>query len=145
MFKDHAFPEPVVTPSIRPFWQAANESRFVLEQCVDCRAFCYPPLPMCRTCGSRSRQWADGPTEGTVWSWVTYHKAYFADVEVPYRLAIVELDGGPFLPTYLVEGDGTAPHIGQRVRVTFEKTPGGQSIPVFAAIGEGSTEQGGVG
>ena len=36
----------------RPFWEAANEGRLVIQYCADCDRLQHPPGRTCHVCGS---------------------------------------------------------------------------------------------
>ena len=37
----------------KPFWEAANEGRLVIQNCKACNRLQHPPAPACSQCGSR--------------------------------------------------------------------------------------------
>jgi uncharacterized OB-fold protein len=49
-----------------------------------------------------------------------------------YCIAYVKLDEGVTMMTNIVDCDLDTVKIGQKVKVTFKKTEGGVSMPVFA-------------
>jgi 3-oxo-4,17-pregnadiene-20-carboxyl-CoA hydratase alpha subunit len=38
----------------KPFWDAANEGRLVIQNCKACNRLQHPPAPTCDQCGSRA-------------------------------------------------------------------------------------------
>ena len=75
---------------------------------------------------------------GTVTSWVVFHQKYYAGFadELPYNVAMVQLDEGPCIFTNLVGIANDDIRIGQRVRVTFRDANEQVSIPVFEPVPE---------
>jgi hypothetical protein len=112
-----------------PFWSAARDGRLSLQHCADCGYVRWPAAGVCPECLSRSFTWDDVAGTGTVWSYVVYHRAYARTgiPEVPYNVALVELDCGARLLTRLAEP--TDP--GARVAVAFEEVPEHGLVPVF--------------
>jgi uncharacterized protein len=66
---------------------------------------------------------------GAIWSFVVYHRAFAAELtdEIPYTVAMVELDDGPYLVGRL-EDAGRPPVIGDRVTAVFTETDGVPSV-----------------
>src|SRR5262249_59978488 len=45
-------PAPVPNDLTKPFWDACNERRLVLQHCTACQRLHYPPTQRCTKCGS---------------------------------------------------------------------------------------------
>jgi uncharacterized OB-fold protein len=45
-------PIPVPTDLTKPFWEAANQEKLVVQQCSHCNTLFYPPRERCNSCGS---------------------------------------------------------------------------------------------
>jgi hypothetical protein len=113
-------------PDQGPFWAAAREHRLTAQRCTNCGDLRYPALQICPTCWDRDFEWADVSTEGSIWSYVVYHRAFhpgFKD-ELPYVVAIVEnTDGVRY--TGRVVGRREDVSVGAKVRAVFaDETPG---------------------
>ena len=112
-------------PDQGPFWAAAREHRLIAQRCTNCGALRYPALQICPTCWDRDFEWADVSTEGSIWSYVVYHRAFhpgFKD-ELPYVVAIVEnTDGVRY--TGRVVGRREDVSVGAKVHAVFaDETP----------------------
>jgi uncharacterized protein len=90
---------PDATPGPTPdeesvgFWNALREHRVELQRCTACGRHRFPPMPSCPWCASTGRAVVASVGEGTVYSWVTVHRAFepaWSD-QVPYTIAVVEL------------------------------------------------------
>ena len=62
MMSDRRYPDPMRSPENQPFWDAANEGRFIVQQCRGCGAFQFPYRGFCCHCCLKSirmylRQW----------------------------------------------------------------------------------------
>jgi uncharacterized OB-fold protein len=127
--------KPVPRPSSEstPFWDGAKAHRLMLPRCNSCGRFWFPPSQRCRHCLAADFVWQQAAGLGRIYSFVVYHRVYHPafEGEVPYVVAIVELDEGPRLLTNIV---GTAPEdvrCDARVRVIFEDAGGEAIIPKF--------------
>jgi uncharacterized OB-fold protein len=80
-----------------PFWAALRERTIPLQRCDSCHEVRFPPMPTCPYCGARGATDLDATGRGSVYSWVQVVYPLddrFAD-QVPYTVAVVELDEGP--------------------------------------------------
>ena len=74
---------------------------------------------------------------GTVFSFVTFHRVYrpaFAE-DVPYVVALVELDEGPRLLTNILGISPDEVRCEMAVEVVFDDSDGDVSIPKFRPVG----------
>lgn len=102
----------------RDFWAGLAEGRLVLQQCLDCGAHRFPPMPGCPDCGSIGHRSVTAAGSGTIYSWVVVHRAFdpaFSD-EVPYTVLAVDLDEGPRINARLEKG---MPAFDARVAAVF--------------------------
>jgi uncharacterized OB-fold protein len=139
-----AKPVPVPDEESRPFFEGALEGRLMLRRCPACGAFMWPvggigtPLrPRCVECFSGKLEWAASSGTGTLYSFVLMHQVYdpaFAD-DVPYNIAVVELDEGVRMTTNIVGCPNDELEIGMRVEVTFEQLSEQVALPKFRPAG----------
>jgi uncharacterized OB-fold protein len=113
---------PVDDPVQAPFWAAAREGRFALQQCDTCQAFRWPPSPVCPECLHEPHHWNDAPPTGTVWSVAVYDHAYRREYrpDLPYDVVLVELDAGPRMITNVVGTPIDELVVGQRVTAVYD-------------------------
>lgn len=112
-------PVPTPDPDSAPYWEALREHRLVVQACTACGARRFPPGPSCPWCGELGADLVASEGTGTVYSWVTVHRALdpaFAD-DLPYTLAAVDLDDGPRIVGRLDRD--TPPTIGAPVTPAF--------------------------
>jgi uncharacterized OB-fold protein len=135
---DDAKPRPDLThPDFRPYWQACQESRLVVQSCADCLTVRWPPRPACRACGAQSITWTEVSGLGFLYSWTTiehpYHPAF--EDEVPYTVGVVELyepTGIRFLGTILHDDSGLG--VGDPCRVEFVRVDRELQLPVWRHV-----------
>jgi uncharacterized OB-fold protein len=104
----------------KPFFEAAAAGRLSVQRCDGCGALRWPPLPSCPECRGQDTTWVEVAPSGTVWSFVVYHRAFqrsLAD-QIPYTVAMVQLDDGPYLVGRLAQGE-RKPIVGDRVNAEF--------------------------
>ena len=60
-------PAPVPNELTKPFWDACNERRLVLQICTSCERLQYPPTRRCDECGlADSFEWKEVQGRGTL-------------------------------------------------------------------------------
>lgn len=112
-------PGPVSTPATDTYWTEAGAGQLMIQRCAACGRFQHYPGAICRRCWGTALSWQAARGTGTVWTFTVVgipgHPAWQA--EVPYVLALVELDEGPRLMTNIVGSDRHAVAVGSRVRL----------------------------
>ncbi|TVV76653.1 Zn-ribbon domain-containing OB-fold protein [Sphingomonas solaris] len=113
-----------------PFWEAwAAEERFLLHRCAICGRHDWP-ASCCVEHGLAAMTWVEASGGGVVDTYTVFHRAYTAGLAsaVPYTVAVVRLDEGPYFHTRLVEVAPDAVCTGMRVRV---RRGAGDAFPLF--------------
>lgn len=131
-------PLPVINELNKPFFDGLNNAQLLLQRCTACGHLRYPLAAICPECLNTSSTWERMSGRGKVHSTVVFHQVYndaFAD-QVPYNVAIVELDEGPRLMSNVVGIAPDAVTVEQRVEVVFTKLRDDICIPQFAPVGE---------
>jgi uncharacterized protein len=111
-----------LTDELREAW---IDGTLRFQHCAECGHVRYPPSPRCPECLAPGGEWRPDAGTGTVWSFCVYHHLYHRAFtgELPYRVALVELDSGPRLISNLVDVDDV--RIGMRVTArVVEVRPG---------------------
>ncbi len=122
---------PVPTELSRGFWDGAAAHRLMVPRCEKCDEHFVPPERLCPACGSGLWAYAESAGSGTVTACTVVYRAPSPDFEVPYVVAVVELDEGCALLTNLVLEDPESASIGMRVHVVFLDHADGRALPVF--------------
>ena len=120
-----------------PYWEAAARHELALPRCDECGLVFFPPREFCPGCWSAELSWQPMSGRGTVWTFTEVHVPFYDDTwadDVPYVVAVVELDEGPRLLANIVKPDIDRLAIGDWVEVTFEDRPEGVSLPMFRAV-----------
>lgn len=130
-------PKPLVDVWNKPFWDACRERKLLLQKCRNSQKCFFPPAPVSPFTGKPHWDWIEASGKGELWSWVVFHQIYFDGMrdEVPYPVAMVKLDEGPFLLTNLWDMGSAEPQIGMRLSVRFPGGPDGFVLPQFGPEG----------
>jgi uncharacterized OB-fold protein len=106
-----------------PFWEAACKGELRMQRCGDCGHVRFPPSLLCARCLSEHAEWVKLSGRGTVYSWIVVHQSQHPafNADVPYNVAIIELEEGPRLHTNIIGCTNDQIHIGMPVAVAFEK------------------------
>jgi uncharacterized OB-fold protein len=129
-------PVPRPAPESLPYWQAARGHRLELPRCNACGKFWFPPSQCCPHCLAADFAWTPVSGKGKVFSFVTFHRVYhpaFAR-DVPYVVALVELEEGPRMLTNIV---GVAPEkvaCEMPVKVVFDDVAEDVAVPKFTPV-----------
>jgi uncharacterized OB-fold protein len=132
---------PVPDEIDKPFWDACNEGRLIMQHCGACDRYQYPPESNCRECGSADRLgWRQIQGRGTIYSYGVIHDTPIASLQPdqPFNVAVIDLDECPGI-NVLSHLPGTPVDevpIGAPVELTFVVTPAtGQKVPEWTVVG----------
>lgn len=124
--------KPKLTPQNEHFWMggAAGELRFL--RCGACGTYVHPPSPICPDCLTKDLAPAAVSGRARVATYTLNHQDWVPGSELPYVIAIVEIDEQPSvrLMTNIVNCTPEDVRIGMPVRVVFEQHDD-VYIPVF--------------
>lgn len=117
------------------FWDGCRRRELLVQQCQRCRRT-YWPATSCAEHGGADMRWVPSTGRGTLHTFAVYRHAFSPAwaTALPYIIAVVELDAGPFVHTSLIDCDPDDCAIGMAVHVEFRDHPDGYTLPVFAPI-----------
>ncbi len=128
------WPLPVPDSNTRPFWEGCRQQRLLIQTCRACGAKRFPASPLCPACHSPDADWIEASGKGVVYSWIVVElpvpKAVFA-ADVPYVVALVDLEEGVRMPTNIVECDPYKVAAGMPVLVRFDRITDEITLPRF--------------
>lgn len=135
---EHSKPIPVPDLVTAKFWEAAREHKLLLQRCGDCGAFQFFPQSLCRGCLSQRLNWIEASGRGTIYSYTIVHRAPSAAFErdIPYVVALVELDEGVRMMSNVVGCVPQEVSIGMEVEVLFDHVTDEIAIPKFRPAGK---------
>lgn len=133
--KNGVIETPLPSPETAPFWAATLEGRLSIQCCRDCGEYVFYPRLVCPSCMSDQLDWKDVTGVGSVYSFTVVERAPAAYKDmVPYVVALIELDEGPRMMSWVKTSDPSSVKIDMRVRVSFEKPSEHGALPVFEPI-----------
>ena len=132
-------PTPVPNDLTKPFWDACNERRLVLQNCTACDRLNYPPTPRCSQCASPDNfEWKEVEGKGHIDVFFVIRDSRirgFRDAQ-PVNFAVITLDQDPginFLSNLPGTPSGEVP-VGAPVELIFEETSTGQLVHEWRVI-----------
>jgi uncharacterized OB-fold protein len=131
---------PVADEMDKPFWDAANEERLVVQHCSACDRLQHPPQATCAQCGKGDNLgWKQMSGKGTIYSYGVVHDTPVASMQPdqPYNLAVIQLDDDAAINMYSHLPGAPIDNlpIGGKVEVIFETTQAnGQKVPEWRLV-----------
>ncbi len=117
----------------QPFWDAAKRHELQIQRCHACGTSIFYPREACPECLAADLIWIPVAGRGRLYSYTIAqaptHPA-FAD-DVPYVIAIVELEEGPHITTNLVGCQPDQVTIGMPVVASFEDVSAEMTLVKF--------------
>jgi uncharacterized OB-fold protein len=127
-------PKPIPVPDelSKPFWDAANEKRLVIQNCTACNTLQHPPREKCRDCGSDQMEWKEVSGRGHINTCMVVDDGRIGRLQPdqPFNLAVITLDDDERVNFYSnLPGVPVrqAPH-GAPVQVIFESLEGSEQL-----------------
>lgn len=141
--KQEAMPKqsPIPDALDKPFYDACNEERLVVQYCASCLRYQFPPRPACTRCGSNSTvEWRQLSGRGRIISRVVVHDTPTSSLipGQPFNVAAIALDEDSevIMLSHLPGTPVDQVPIGAAVEVIFETTPAtGQKVPEWRVVG----------
>ena len=134
---DSAPVKPVSQPDelTEPFFAAGEEGRLLLATCAACGEMRLPTSPTCPICLGEGFEWTEVSGRGTVYTFAVMHQRYHPawEPDLPYNIAVVELDEGPRMPANIVGVENEEIVVGMPVEVAWERE-GDAPVPRFRPV-----------
>jgi len=123
---------PVPTPETEYFWEKVRRHELWLQRCGACAHVFFYPRFHCPQCLSDKMEWFRASGRGVLYSYMINHQPPpgFED-EVPYAIAVVQLDEGPRMMTNIVGVENTPENLvlDMPLEVTFDDVLPDVTIP----------------
>jgi uncharacterized OB-fold protein len=126
------FPQPLIDSDSQVYWEGLAQAELRIQRCDVCSRYVFYPRVLCPHCHSDQISWITASGKGTIYSYTVAHQAFgaYAD-EVPFVIAIVELEEGVRMMTRIVGTPHDQVTIGAAVHVTFTTSGEGVTLPYF--------------
>ena len=131
---------PVPDALSKPFWDACNEGRLVMQTCKTCNRMQFPPEPACSECSSKENlEWREVSGRGKINGYGVMHDCRIRTLQAdqPFNIALIELEDDPEITMYshLPGTPVDEVPVGASVQVVFEETPAtGQKVPEWRVV-----------
>jgi uncharacterized protein len=132
-------PLPVADPVTAPFWESVKAHAMQLQRCNGCGRFIFYPRGVCPHCFSDDLAWQPVAGTGAVHAFtiVQRHPSPAFNDEVPYVVALIELDEGVRMLSNLVdiEPDPARVKVRLPVEVVYDDATDEVTLPKFRPRG----------
>ena len=127
---DAAAPAPDAVSA--PFWEAAARGELLIQECPSCGHRQFYPRALCTACGADA-EWLTRSGRGTVHTFtvIRQNRAKPFKDELPYVVAMIELDEGARMMGNVTGCDPDDVHIGMPVEVYFVEADEGVGVPFW--------------
>ena len=138
---------PVPDELSKPFWDACNEGRLIVQKCTACterrglNVMQHPPERACTYCGlDQYLEWHEVSGRGKIQTYLVMHDIPIRTLQAdqPFNIAVIELeeDRNVLFLSHLPGTPVDEVPVGASVQVEFEATPAtGQKVPEWRAVG----------
>ena len=125
-------PQPVADGDSRVYWEGIAQGELRIQRCDACTCYVFYPRSICPHCHAERLAWVTATGRGVIYAYTVVHQAYgpFAE-EVPFVVAIVELEEGVRMMTRIIDAPRERITIGAPVRVTFQPASEEVTLPYF--------------
>jgi len=107
-----------------------NDGKLSIQKCVACGSFQHYPRPFCVSCLSPNIEWKETSGRATLFSFTVVRRAAtpaFAP-DLPYVLAIIELEEGPHLTGNVIGIPVEEVIVGMPLELAIVQVGDGQSL-----------------
>ena len=129
-------PLPRITSLTKEFWEGCKRHELLIQRCKDCGTYHHYPRSMCPDCGSWNAEWAKVSGRGKVYTYIVavqpFHPAFSGDV--PYAVAIVELEEGVRMVSNIMDCGPDDIYIGMPVEVVYDDVAEEVTLPKFKKV-----------
>ena len=118
------------------FYAFCKQHELRFQRCSNCHTWRHMPRESCPSCGSFEWSWEPSSGKGKVFSWTVVHRALqptFAE-NVPYAVAIIELEEGVRMVSHVLDLAPQALRVDLPVEVVFDDVTSQVSLPKFRPV-----------
>jgi uncharacterized protein len=129
-------PLPPIDAQSRAYWAACNEGQLLVQRCQACSHVQHYHRVLCIHCGHDKLTDLPVRGAGTVRSFTIIRRAVSVafEADVPYVVALIELEEGPTVMSNLINTPLEQIAIGKPVQLLFERRSESIAIPQFQIV-----------
>lgn len=132
-------PIPVPDKVSKPFWDACNQRRLIVQNCKTCNRMQYPPEETCSECGSgRNLEWREVSGRGKINGYMVMYdtRVRLLQADQPFNIAVIELEEDPAIKmfSHLPGTPANEVPVGASVQVEFQEVAPGQLINEWRVV-----------
>jgi len=126
-------PLPMMTGFAREFYEHCQRGELRFQRCTGCGRWRHVPRHRCGSCSSWEWEWAASSGRGQVFSWTVVSRPMHPDFveEAPYAPAIIEMEEGVRLVSWVVDCPPEELRKGLPVEVSFDAVTDEVTLPKF--------------
>ena len=125
-------PLPHIHTETSDYWEGARRHELLVRRCGSCGQRHFYPRDFCPSCFSLDVGWTKASGRGTIYSFTICHRpAPGFEKDVPYNLALIELDEGVRMMSSIVDCPMEEIRIGMAVEVVFDDVTSQVTLPRF--------------
>ena len=137
---DYPKPLPQPDPITRPFWDSVKAHAMQLQRCSACGTWVFYPRALCPSCLGATLEWRPVSGRGVVHAFTIPHRhpSPTFQPDLPYVVALVELEEGARMMTNLVDVPPDPAHVrvGLPVEVVYDDVTSEFTLPRFRPTAE---------
>ena len=124
-------PLPHPTALSQPFWDGCRRGELLVQKCRQCGGLTFIPQVACTHCLAEDLEWVRGSGQGSVYSYTVVWRPQMPAFEVPYVVAIIDLEDGYQMLSNVVGCDASEVRVGMPVEVQFQPASDEITLPYF--------------
>jgi uncharacterized OB-fold protein len=130
-------PLPLMDGFAKEFYERCKKEELCFQRCVSCGRWRHVPRRTCAVCGSWEWEWTRSEGRGEVFSWTVVRRPMHPSFveEVPYAPAIIQLEEGVRLVSWVVDCPPDELEKGMPVEVFFDAVTPEITLPKFRRSG----------
>jgi len=133
MSSEYLKPIPAVQPWTEEFWRATTKHQLLIQECQACNSLIFYPRKYCPQCWSADLGWREASGKASVYTFAVMRDMVEPKFmpDLPYVLAMVDLQEGVRMMTQIVECEPEAIEIRMDVEVVFRDITDQHALPFF--------------
>ena len=127
-------PIPVPSRFSAPYWEGCSRGELLFQRCAYCHQAIADAARICWRCHCRDLRWEASGGRGRIYSWTVVWRPQTPEFEVPYAVAIVELDEGVAVVSSIIGCEPEDLVDGMPVTVEFHPIGESAQLPYFRPV-----------